>query len=284
MAWLLIDILPRIGTNPFLALSALMLGFVAADFLSGFIHWLADTWGTPEWPIIGRALIRPFREHHVDQKGDHAPRLRGDQTGTTASSRCPSPSAPRSCRTGPPGFFLEAMTFSICLTILGTNQFHKWAHMDAPPRYVRMLQPGQPDPAPDHHEVHHTAPYAKYYCITVGWLNEALFRLRFFQTLEKLITLSSGMIPREDDIGKRAALVVAQQPPPPLPELPKIRAALDRICPMSAGGRWRSPTERPAHFRLRLRPRRERFRDRCRPGRQRRLALADLGDDARRIH
>jgi len=44
---------------------------------------------------------------------------------------------------------------------------------------------------PDHHEVHHTAPYAKYYCITVGWLNEALFRLRFFQTLEKLITLSS---------------------------------------------------------------------------------------------
>jgi len=30
------------------------------------------------------------------------------------------------------------------------------------------------------------------------------------------------MIPREDDIGKRAALVVAQQPPPPLPELPKI--------------------------------------------------------------
>jgi len=39
--------------------------------------------------------------------------------------------------------------------------------------------------------VHHTAPYAKYYCITVGWLNEALFRLRFFQTLEKLIRCSA---------------------------------------------------------------------------------------------
>jgi hypothetical protein len=37
-----------------------------------------------------------------------------------------------------------------------------------------------------------------------------------------LITHASGLVPREDDIGKRAALVVAQEPPPPLPELPKI--------------------------------------------------------------
>ena len=135
MAWLLVTIAPRIAGNPFLAMAAFMVGFIAADFGSGFVHWMADTWGTTEWPIIGKALIRPFREHHA---------------------------------------------------------------------------------------VHHTAPYAKYYCITVGWLNEALFRLRFFQTLEKIVTCISGLIPREDDIGKRAALVVAQRPPPPLPELPKI--------------------------------------------------------------
>jgi len=49
-----------------------------------------------------------------------------------------------------------------------------------------------------------------------------LFRLRFFQTLERLVTRLTGLIPREDDIGRRAALVVARQPPPPLPELPKI--------------------------------------------------------------
>ena len=51
---------------------------------------------------------------------------------------------------------------------------------------------------------------------------EALFRFRFFHTLEKVITWLTGLTPREDDIGKRAALVVAQQPLPPLPELPKI--------------------------------------------------------------
>jgi len=116
----------------------------------------------------------------------------------------------------------NAMTFSLCLAIFGTNQFHKWAHMDEPPRYARMLQKASLILPPEHHAVHHTAPYAKYYCITVGWMNEALFRLRFFQTLEKTIGWLTGLIPREDDIGKKAALVVAQQPPPPLPELPKI--------------------------------------------------------------
>ena len=52
-----------------------------------------------------------------------------------------------------------------------------------------------------------------------SWLNEALFRLRFFQTLERMMTAATGMVPREDDIGKGAALAVARLPPPPLPSL-----------------------------------------------------------------
>src|SRR5260370_11065012 len=55
------------GRSPWLVLSAVLLAYLAADFVSGFVHWLGDTWGTPEWVIIGESLIRPFREHHVDQ-------------------------------------------------------------------------------------------------------------------------------------------------------------------------------------------------------------------------
>src|SRR5256886_2028298 len=106
--------------------------------------------------------------------------------------------------------------------IVETNQFRKWAHMDARPKIARLLQRASLILPPDQHSVHHSAPYAKYYCITVGWLNEALFRFGFFQTLEKGSSWITGLIPREDDIGKRAAIVVAQQPLPPLPELPKI--------------------------------------------------------------
>jgi len=221
MVWLLTGIAPRMATNPFLAISALMLGFVAADFLSGVVHWAADTWGTPDLPVIGRALIRPFREHHVDEKEI----TRHDFVETNGNNCFVSMPVAAGAALLPDttvGFFAAAMTFSICLAIFGTNQFHKWAHMDEPPRYVRALQKANLILPPEHHAVHHTAPYAKYYCITVGWMNEALFRLRFFQTLERMITAVTGLIPREDDIGKRAALVVAQQQPPPLPELPKI--------------------------------------------------------------
>jgi len=68
---------------------------------------------------------------------------------------------------------------------------------------------------PDHHAVHHTAPYAKYYCITVGWLNEPLHRVRFFQALEWIITSTTGLVPREDDIGARAARAILEEPPAP---------------------------------------------------------------------
>jgi hypothetical protein len=221
MAWLVADIAPWLGKTPFLGAAAIMLGFLAADFVSGFVHWMADTWGTPDWPIIGKALIRPFREHHVDAK-EITRHGFVETNGNNCFVSIPAAAGAALLPDGTAWTFLAVMTFAMCLAIFGTNQFHKWAHMDAPPKIVGLLQRANLILPPDHHAIHHSAPYAKYYCITVGWLNEALFRLRFFQTLEKMISHVTPLIPREDDIGKRAALVVAQQPPPRLPELPKI--------------------------------------------------------------
>ena len=53
---------------PWVLVAALVAGFLMADFVGGFVHWLGDTWGSTEMPILGKALIRPFREHHVDEK------------------------------------------------------------------------------------------------------------------------------------------------------------------------------------------------------------------------
>lgn len=228
MIWAALRLWPGMAEKPFLSLSALMLGFVAADFVSGFVHWSADTWGTPDWPIIGKALIRPFREHHVDQKEI----TRHDFVETNGNNCFISiPGAVCAGLCAGHSLFFAAMMFALTLAVFGTNQFHKWAHMDEAPALVRALQRRGLVLPPDHHAIHHGAPYAKYYCITVGWLNEPLFRLRFFQTLEMAIGWATGWVPREDDIGKKAALAVALQPLPPLPslDLPSLDLTLPSV-------------------------------------------------------
>ena len=45
---------------------AFMVGYITADFASGFFHFLADNYGSTTKPFVGPVFIRPFREHHID--------------------------------------------------------------------------------------------------------------------------------------------------------------------------------------------------------------------------
>lgn len=38
----------------FVVVVAAFCGIITADFTSGFVHWAADTWGTVEFPLIGK--------------------------------------------------------------------------------------------------------------------------------------------------------------------------------------------------------------------------------------
>ncbi len=198
--------------SPCLVLIAVLVGYIAADFFSGFVHWMGDTWGSPDVPLLGATVIRPFREHHVDQSAI----TRHDFVETNGANCLISlPTAAASLVIPVDGgedvgLFTATLLGSLILWVFGTNQFHKWAHLTAPPAAIAALQRWHLILPPEHHALHHSAPFSQYYCITVGWLNWPLTKLRFFPILEQLVTSLTGALPRRDDIGETAARLVAE--------------------------------------------------------------------------
>jgi ubiquitin-conjugating enzyme E2 variant len=187
---------------------AVFTGILAADFTSGFFHWGFDTWGQVDTPVLGKLAIRTFREHHVDQKAITRHDFVETNGHNFALTVISSSFGILYLYTydGLLGTFLGMSCLSTTLFVAFTSQIHKYAHMDKPPKAVELLQRARLILAPEHHAQHHTAPYDRSYCITVGWLNGPLRAVRFFETLEKIISWVTGAIPREDDIGKAAAI------------------------------------------------------------------------------
>ena len=203
LLWRLWD---AIHAGPWLLVSAVLLGYLAADFVSGFVHWMGDTWGSTDMPVLGKAFIRPFREHHVDEKAI----TRHDFVETNGNNCLVSiPVAILAValpHSSPGWVFISAFLGAMIFWVMATNQFHKWSHLAQPPALIGFLQRTHLVLPPDHHQIHHTAPFNKYYCITVGWMNKPLAMVGFFPTLERVITWATGAIPRKDDIGTEAAL------------------------------------------------------------------------------
>ncbi|XP_060079925.1 plasmanylethanolamine desaturase 1-like [Ylistrum balloti] len=182
------------------------LGILTADFLSGLVHWSADTWGSVELPIIGKAFIRPFREHHIDPtsitRHDFI-ETNGDNFSVTIPLMALSA---YKFLTYNPAEIRETYTFECYLFLLTifisvTNQCHKWSHTYfGLPRWITLLQDLHIVLPRKHHRIHHVAPHETYFCITTGWLNLPLEKIRFWSTFEYLIEATTGNKPRADDL------------------------------------------------------------------------------------
>jgi hypothetical protein len=166
---------------------AIPLGIVGGDFVSGIVHWAADTYGSEDMPVIGPSLVKPFRLHHVYPR-DICTHGLVETTGNVCILAVPVLSV---CLylmwLRPDSGLLAFSVFCFALTAaatVATNQFHKWAHQESPSALARWLQRKRLVLEPQHHKLHHTQPFNVNYCITNGWLNPLLNRLKFFRRLE----------------------------------------------------------------------------------------------------
>ncbi len=164
------------------SLPMMVLAMFLADFVSGFVHCAADNFGSPSTPVFGVAFIRPFRDHHKDPTDI----TRHDFVETNGNSCIVNlvvlvPTYYLAyADTSAPEFLLGAFVLMFTLMIVLTNQIHKWAHMAVPPSAIRPLQRFGLILSPGNHQVHHTEPFDRNYCITTGWMNAIIERTGAF--------------------------------------------------------------------------------------------------------
>ena len=175
------------------------LAWLATDLVSGLVHWACDTCLEEETPVLGGALIFPFREHHRD------PLLMTRRPWYELNHSNCLAILPFLIvgvwRGGPQTLELSSIALYAWLFWFGlgcylTNTFHGWAHHPRPPRIARLLQRLQLAIPPARHRSHHARGVGAY-CVTTGWANPALDRLRVWLAIEALLgAVAPGLLTR----------------------------------------------------------------------------------------
>jgi lathosterol oxidase len=155
-------------------------GFIAADLLSGLIHWFCDNHFSPTTPWIGPAIIAPFRDHHTDLQSI----VRNDFFERNLSNVLAA-ILPLFVGLTWENPTLIVFSLSLSFFIAATNQIHYWTHTKDLPSIVRWLQKSRIILSPDHHAKHH-ASGREAYCITNGFLDRLIDRFRLFDLTYRL--------------------------------------------------------------------------------------------------
>jgi plasmanylethanolamine desaturase len=159
---------------------SVFLCLMAADFITGLIHWTEDTWTAPGTSaLLDKWIVFDNIEHHR-RPGS----IRNGAYWTTN----------RVCIAGA-AIFIGVLAllhvhawqpYLIAALASQGNQIHMWAHSSDRPRWVRRLQAVGVLQSRAHHGRHHINPYAVRFCAYTDYLNPILDATRFWRALEWL--------------------------------------------------------------------------------------------------
>lgn len=153
-----------------------------ADLVTGLVHWLEDSYWSPETPILGKWIVEPNLAHHKNgqeflQKSWFESSWDLLIVGIIILSIA---------------YFMKSLTWEVCLFVLisvNANQIHKWAHItryENKPKVIGLLQKMYILQRTDHHGQHHRKPHNTNYCTVTNVLNPVLDKLNFWRGLEMI--------------------------------------------------------------------------------------------------
>ncbi len=166
---------------------------ILVDFFSGVFHWIEDSYGTAETPIIGKLVVIPNLIHHRQPRDFVKSPFWRRNTVTIALSLVIFLGLAR----------IWGVTWELCLfCVLGglCNEFHCWAHRSPEEngRVITWLHRLRILQTPGHHAVHHTDPKNRAYCVLTNYTNPVLDKMEFWRRTEWVIGLLTGVRPRPD--------------------------------------------------------------------------------------
>jgi len=180
-------------------LAAVLIGWFAADFASGLVHWGIDTWF--DEASLGRA-VAITREHHTHPQ--HALDygfLEHSSLGSAPSVVVIGLAALLTALfpVSPATWCLMAVWLITATGLFFGMTFHNLAHKPSPSAVVRAARAAHLLIRPETHWVHHRGEHTMRYCVISGWANHVCDPLRVWQRLEWLVCAVTGAEPRRDD-------------------------------------------------------------------------------------
>lgn len=166
----------------FTALKALTV-FLLADFVTGFVHWLEDSYWSPDTPILGKWIVVPNLAHHKNGQ-DFLKKTWLESSWDLLIAGIAIILI--ALATHHPNW--EVWLFAII--IANANQIHKWAHItryENKPRIIGFLQKIYVLQRTAHHGQHHRKPNNSHYCTVSNLLNPVLDRIHFWRGMEYIV-------------------------------------------------------------------------------------------------
>lgn len=156
--------------------------YMAADFLSGVLHWWEDRYINSQTPLLGKSIGEPNERHHREPSYflgfSYWERIKISVLGVLTI-----------------GILLSSlgwMNWQIALTLLilsQANQVHALAHQGRTKngQLVYFMQTIGLLQSNKEHAKHHTPPFNRNYCVISNWLNPLLSKLHFWTQLERIV-------------------------------------------------------------------------------------------------